>query len=164
MLLFSGNYSTPAIGIYLNTTEPLRWIWLKAKGNQYGIGGQDLFTAGNHFRSAATIGVWLTHLGGDHFNAFNRSVADNLYRLHIEFKLNTLFAGIFHLASGSRHILFVATVGTGYAGGTLADGGSVAVHGCITTAENHNALALDADKVFRGFFKTQVAIDVGNQE
>src|SRR5690606_35752263 len=72
--------------------------------------------------------------------------------------------GIHHFALGTRHVGFVAAVRTGHAVGTLTDGGTVTVHGGITTTQHHHFFTRHADKVRRVFFKTQVVVDVGNQK
>src|SRR5690606_27550019 len=117
-----------------------------------------------HFRAATAVFIRLTHLGGHHFAAFNLAVANNFDRLTVKQELYTFLSCIHHFALVARHVGFVAAVSTGHAAGTLTDGGTVTVHGGITTTQHHHFFTRHADEIRRVFFKTQVVVDVGNQE
>src|SRR5690606_15226175 len=84
--------------------------------------------------------------------------------LAVEEELHPLFLGILHLATRAGHVRRIATIGAGHALGTLADGGTVAVHRGVATSEHHHLLALHVDEIIGGLLEAEVAVDVGDEE
>src|SRR5690606_29653109 len=144
--------------------EPSRRAGTEAESNQHRIGRNHLLGTGNRLGATTATGIRFTQAGFHHLDAFHLAVADNLDRLAVEKELDPFILGVLHLATRTGHVLGIPTVGTGHTLGTLANRGPVAVHRGIATAQHHDLLAGHVNEVLCGRFKTQVAIDVGDQE
>src|SRR5690606_34409804 len=131
----------------------------EAESDDDRIGGQDLLRPGNRLRAATPFGVRLAQTGLDHLDPLDLAVTDDLDRLTIEQEFDALIPGVLHFLARTRHVLRIPAVGADDRLGALANRGTVAVHGSITTAEHHHPLALHVDEVGRGPLEAQVTVD-----
>ena len=152
----------PIVDLDIGAFEPLGRTCLEAKGHHHRISGDDLFRPRHDFRTTTAILIRLAQARTNHFYAFDFVLTHYRYRLAVEQELDALFPCVSHFTARARHVLFIAAVGTGHAGGALTNRGAVTVHRGITTAQHHHALAFHGDKVVRVFLEAQAAVDVGN--
>ena len=115
-----------------------------------------MFGTCNDLRAATAFGIRFAHFGTYHFYAadFAVTVHFNPQWLDVEFELYAFFPRVFHFAAGTRHVLFITTIGTGNVLRSLAHGRTHAVHRSVATAKDHHAFAFHADERFvAGFTK-----------
>jgi len=154
----------PIVEVNAVIAKPVRRTGPESEGHQHHIGRQNLLTAGNNLRASTALGVGLTQTGLHHLDTLHPAITDNFHRLAIEEKTHAFLAGILHFAHGTGHVGFIAAVDTADTGCTLADRGTVAIHGGITTTQHYHFFALDTDKVSGIFFPALIAINTGHQE
>ena len=115
-----------------------------------------MFGTCHNLRAATAFGIRFAHFCAHHFYAADFAVAIHFYtqRLDVEFELYAFFPRVFHFAAGTRHVLFITTIGTGNVLCPLAYRRAHAVHRSVATAKDHHAFAFHADERFvAGFTK-----------
>ena len=135
----------------------------EAERDDHVVSRNDLLAARHLDRHTAAAGVSRAEFGRHDFDPLDAAFADDRHRLAVEQELHALFAGIGDLAAAARHIGFVAAVGAGDTGGTLADSAAVAVHRGIAAAEHHHALTIHVVEGLAGLGQAHVLIDIGHQ-
>ena len=153
-----------AVHVDAELLEPGCRARTETEGDDHRIGRQDLLGTGNRLGTATTSGIGLAQAGFHHLDAFHPVFANDGDGLAVEQELHALFLGVLHFLARARHVGGIAAVGAGHALGALANGGAVAVHGGVTSTQDHHALALHVDEIGRILLEAQVAVDVGHQE
>ncbi len=161
--MFGGLDPATLVDLDAHRLEPGRRARLEAKGDDHGVSGDDLLGARHHLGTATTVLVGLAQAGTHHLDAFDPLFTHHRHRLTVEQEVHALLAGVGHLTPGARHVLFVTAVRAGHLTGALTDGGAVAVHGGIATAQHHHTLTFQRDKVLGILLEAQAVVDVGDQ-
>src|SRR5690606_30324718 len=155
-------YTTTLVKLDAYVLEPRRRARLEAKGDYHCVGSDDFLGPRHHFRTLTPLLIWFTQAGTHDLDAFDTPLSDHRHRLTIEQEVDPLFSSIGHFATRARHVLFITAIGTGHSACPLANGGTVAVHGRITTAQHHHLLVCQRNEIARILLEAQAVIDVGN--